>query len=188
MVRQQLKQLDRETLLREAFDLMDEKGLQGLSLRALATRLNVQAPAFYWHFRSKDELLGQMSGTIYRDARAAVPACERWDAWLMEYGRALRRRLARQRGAARLCATVQPLEPSVRINAEAIAHPLTSMGLNEKQGLDAIAAVTSLCIGWGSYDEDGSMHRFLEGIIDFQESFEWALGALVEGLRTRLMA
>ena len=178
--------LDRETLLREALILLDEKGLQGLSMRALAARLNVQAPAFYWHFRNKDELLGHMSAAIYREARDAVPACTLWSDWLLSYGSALRLRLARQRGAARLCATVQPQGHDVSLSPAAIASPLTSMGLNERQGLNAVAAVTSLCIGWGSYDEDGSMHRFLEGILDFDESFSVALKSLVAGLASKL--
>ena len=186
MGRSSQKPLDRETLLREALNLLDEKGLQGLSLRALAERLNVQAPAFYWHFRSKDELLGHMSAAIYREARETVPQCNHWSDWLLFYGSALRLRLARQRGAARLCATVQPQGHDVSLSPAVIASPLTSLGLNERQGLNAVAAVTSLCIGWGSYDEDGSMHRFLEGIIDFDESFNVALEALVAGLASRL--
>ena len=175
--------LDRETVLREAFALLDEKGLEGLSLRALAARMNVQAPAFYWHFENKAELLGHMSALIYREARSSVPHCASWSEWLLEYGRAVRRGLGGLRDAARLCATAQPLEPTVSITPEVIAAPLTQFGLNQEQGLNAIAAVTSLCIGWGSYDDDGSMRSFLQGILDFDKSFEVALKALVVGLR-----
>ena len=177
--------LDRETVLREALILLDEKGLEGLSLRALAARLNVQAPAFYWHFENKAELLGHMSALIYREARSSVRPCENWSEWLLEYGRAVRQRLAGQRDAARLCATAQPLEPTLTVTAEAIAAPLMQLGLSQEQGLNAVAAVTSLCLGWGSYDNDGSMHRFLEDIMDFDKSFEISLEALVAGLEQR---
>ncbi len=177
--------LDRETVLREALAVLDERGLEGLSLRALAARLNVQAPAFYWHFESKADLLGHMSALIYREARSSVPPCASWSEWLLEYGRAVRQRFGSLRDAARLCASAQPLEPTVSITAEVIAAPLTKLGLSQEQGLNAVAAVTSLCLGWGSYDNDGSMHRFLEGIMDFDKSFEISLEALVTGLQQR---
>lgn len=177
--------LDRDTLLREALILLDERGLEGLSLRALAARLNVQAPAFYWHFKNKAELLGHITALIYREARDSVPACTSWSEWLLGYGRALRQRLADLRDAARLCATYQPLEPTVQLTPEAIASPLNRMGLSQEQGLNAVAAVTSLCIGWGSYDNKGSMHRFLEDIMDFDKNFEISLEALVVGLEQR---
>jgi len=180
--------LDRETVLREAFALLDEKGLNGLSLRALAARLKVQAPAFYWHFSSKDELLGHMSATIYREARTALPPCDDWPSWLLVYGRSVRQRLASQRDAARICSSARPREPTISPTAEAIVAPLTALGLTQEQGLDAITAVTSLCLGWGSYDRDGSMHRFLEGIMDFEKSFEIALQALVAGLKLKMGA
>jgi TetR/AcrR family tetracycline transcriptional repressor len=180
--------LDRETVLHEALALLNEKGLEGLSLRALAARLDVQAPAFYWHFDSKAELFGHITALIYREARDSVPPCTSWSVWLLGYGRALRQRLADLRDAARLCATAQPLEPTVTLTAEAIAAPLTHMGLSQEQGLNAVAAVTSLCIGWGSYDNDGSMHRFLEDIMDFDKSFEISLEALVAGLEQQFRA
>lgn len=178
--------LDRATVLREAFALLDERGLQGLSLRALGARLNVQAPSFYWHFASKAELLGHMSAAIYSEARSAVPPCEDWSEWLLAYGRSVRKRLSCQRDAARICASAQPLEPLVSVNADAVAAPLTKLGLSQEQGVNAIAAMTSLCLGWVSYDVDGSMRRFLEGIMDFDKGFEIALEALVEGLKLHM--
>lgn len=41
----------------EAIALVRDKGVRGLSMRALATRMGVTAPAFYAHFRGRDELL-----------------------------------------------------------------------------------------------------------------------------------
>lgn len=185
MARRLNQALDRASVLRAAFALLDERGFAGLSMRNLATRLDVQAPAFYWHFSSKAELLGHMSAAIYREARTAVPPCDDWSSWLLAYGRSLRRRLDRQRDAARICAMAQPLEARRSITAAAIVEPLTAHGLADAQALDAIAAVTSLCIGWSSYEPEGSMHSFLEGMMDFDKSFEIGLDALVAGFGTR---
>jgi TetR/AcrR family tetracycline transcriptional repressor len=180
--------LDRATVLREAFALLDERGFSGLSLRSLADRLGVQAPAFYWHFSSKAELLGHMSAAIYLDARTAVQPCDDWTSWLVAYGRALRQRLSSQPGAARICAIAQPLEGDVSITAAAIAEPLTQHGICGELALDAIAAVTSLAIGWSAYEPQGTMRSYLEGIMDFDKSFEVGLDALIAGLEAKRRA
>jgi TetR/AcrR family tetracycline transcriptional repressor len=154
----------------------------------LADRLGVQAPAFYWHFSSKAELLGHMSAAIYRDARTAVQPCDDWTTWLLTYGRALRERLSSQPGAARICAIAQPLEGDVSITAAAIAEPLTQHGIRGELALDAIAAVTSLAIGWSAYEPQGTMRSYLEGIMDFDKSFEVGLDALIAGLEAKRCA
>jgi TetR/AcrR family tetracycline transcriptional repressor len=174
--------LDRATVLDEAFALLREQGLAGLSMRRLADRFSVQAPALYWHFTDKNELLGLMATAIYRDAREDVGSCADWQAWLIAYGAALRRRLAREQDAARLCAIAPPLTEGPLVSADAIAAPLTALGLDRAAALTAIASVTSLALGWSTFEANGPMHHFLEGMIDFDESFEAGLHALVRGL------
>lgn len=45
--------LSREQVLATALELLDEVGLDGLTMCRLATALGVQNGATYWHFRSK---------------------------------------------------------------------------------------------------------------------------------------
>ena len=40
--------LDLDQVVQAAITLLDEVGLDGLTTRALATRLGVQSPALYW--------------------------------------------------------------------------------------------------------------------------------------------
>jgi len=49
--------LTRERLVGAALDLIGEEGLEGLSMRALADRLQVKAASLYWHVRDRRELL-----------------------------------------------------------------------------------------------------------------------------------
>jgi len=65
--------LDRDRIVRAALDLLDEVGLEGLTLRALAGRLDVKAPALYWHVASKSALLDEMATTMLRDLLAGSP-------------------------------------------------------------------------------------------------------------------
>lgn len=49
-----------------ALRLLNEVGLDGLTLRGIAKELNVQAPALYWHFKNKQELLDEMATEMFR--------------------------------------------------------------------------------------------------------------------------
>lgn len=49
--------LGREQIVRAAVELLDAKGLDGLSMRRLGVRLGAGATSIYWHVTNKDELL-----------------------------------------------------------------------------------------------------------------------------------
>jgi len=49
--------LTRERLVEAALRLVNEEGLDGLSMRALADKLDVKAASLYWHVRDRSELL-----------------------------------------------------------------------------------------------------------------------------------
>ena len=51
----------RDDVIHTAIQLLEEVGLDGLTLRRLATELGISAPTLYWHFRDKRELLDAMA-------------------------------------------------------------------------------------------------------------------------------
>lgn len=174
--------LDRERLVAAAFKQLEEGGLDGLSLRRLAAHLGVQAPALYWHFRDKAELLGVMARGIYADAYAAVPSTGDWREWLIQFGQALRTSMARHRDGAQLCAIARPLPHSNPLeHAEMIAAPLTALGLDRQTALMFQASVISYALGWAMFEANGPMHDFLDHIMPFEDSFQAGLNALIAG-------
>ena len=80
-------------------------GLEGLTLRRLAARLGVQAPAIYWHFKNKQELLDEMATQVLREALEEAPAfdaAQTWQDWALSYCLGLRRTLLRYREGAKM--------------------------------------------------------------------------------------
>ena len=47
--------LDRDLIVRTALRLLDDVGLEKLSLRRLAKELDAHPTALYWHFANKQE-------------------------------------------------------------------------------------------------------------------------------------
>ncbi|WP_406197976.1 TetR/AcrR family transcriptional regulator C-terminal domain-containing protein [Kitasatospora sp. NBC_01560] len=58
--------LDPAQVVDTALRLLDETGLDGLTLRRIATELDVKAPALYWHFANKQALLDAMATEMLR--------------------------------------------------------------------------------------------------------------------------
>src|SRR6478735_7134753 len=97
--------LQRETVIRAALALLDEVGLEGLTVRRLAAQLGVQNPALYWHFKNKQEMLDGMAAAMLDDAFTTMPppaAGEDWAAWLAESARTFRRALLSHRDGAQV--------------------------------------------------------------------------------------
>src|ERR1700687_2391615 len=56
--------LSRARLVSEALLLVQEEGLEALSMRGLADRLHVKAASLYWHVRDRRELLDLLGESI----------------------------------------------------------------------------------------------------------------------------
>jgi TetR/AcrR family tetracycline transcriptional repressor len=184
MARRPAFSLDPDRLVAAAFAQLEEDGLEGLSMRRVAARLGVQAPALYWHVGDKAELLGLMARDIYARAYAGVGEARDWRAWLAAFGRALRASFAAHRDGARLCAVARPpAQTDPAGHAGRIAAPLAALGLDERHALSFQASVISFTLGWATFEANGPMHDYLERMFDFDRSFAIGLEALVAGFR-----
>ncbi len=95
------RNLTRERLVEAALALINEHGLDGLSMRALADRLEVKAASLYWHVRDRRELLELLAESILegvaRPRRGAG-----WRQGVLAIGRALQTRVSAQNDAGRI--------------------------------------------------------------------------------------
>lgn len=150
--------LDRTRVIRAAIELLDEVGLDGLSLRRLATKLGVQAPALYWHFKNKQELLDRMAAAITTENAPLSPPSSRvrWDEWLAAYARSMRTSFHRHRDGVLLAASTQPT-PSQWRDVEVLLKVLGSAGLSTADGMRVMIAIGNYVAGFAL--EEQSRHR-----------------------------
>ena len=92
--------LSRTRLAAAALELVTAEGLEALSMRALAERLDVKAASLYWHVRDRQELVELLAESIMD--RVAAPGATGWRAVVAANAAALRRALSAQRDAARV--------------------------------------------------------------------------------------
>lgn len=97
--------LDRAHVITTALRLLDDVGLDKLTLRRLATELDVRAPALYWHFENKRALLDHLADRILAPVLPEIegPArAEDWPGWLANTANVLRKTLLRHPDGPRL--------------------------------------------------------------------------------------
>jgi TetR/AcrR family tetracycline transcriptional repressor len=176
--------LTSERIVAEAVSLMQEQGLEAVSLRRLAARLGVQAMSIYWHIRNKDELLSLMSQKIYTDAMAAIPPCDDWQSWARAFGHALWGMYHTVRDAARLTFSLNHTEEDFRQFGQGIAQFLTRFGLSSDDAVMLHSAVQALVIGWAGFDRTYGPE--LGKLLPIEPAMATSLDALIAGLSTRL--
>jgi len=143
--------LDPERVVRTALALLDGEGLDGLTLRRIGKELDVQAPALYWHFRSKQALLEEMAATMLRDLRsqgAFAPAELPWDEWMLQSMQRLRRMLLRYRDGARVFSGTYLADDTLLEGLEAPLRVMTNAGFSIAEAARAWSTLYSYTIGF----------------------------------------
>ena len=136
--------MNREILTRGALTLLDEVGLEELSLRRLGAKLKVRAGAIYWHFKSKQELLDEMASLLLAGAAPDLVPRRRqvdWKVWVSTYGEGLREALLRYRDGARMVAGTRLTNVEFMKAAEAIGTELVRAGFTLRQGVVLLSTV-----------------------------------------------
>ncbi|MBV2155376.1 TetR/AcrR family transcriptional regulator C-terminal domain-containing protein [Kitasatospora sp. SUK 42] len=141
--------LDRAQVVDTALRLLNEVGLDGLTLRAIATELDVKAPALYWHFKDKQALLDEMATEIMRrmTAEAPPPAGD----WRQEYlatMRTLRAHLLRYRDGARVYSGARFTDTSYAPGLDAALRVLIGAGFSPAAAARAWQTAYSYTIGY----------------------------------------
>ncbi len=142
--------LDRTTMITAALELLDEAGLEGLTLRRLASKLNVQAPAIYWHFKNKQELLDEMASAVLRAGVQKMPmsAGVKWDKWAIAYGQGLRRMLLLHRDGAKMLSGTRLTDNSLYAPMESALRTLVDAGFSPKLSMVALSTIYSYVVGF----------------------------------------
>lgn len=138
-------------MARTALRLLNEVGLEGLTLRAIAKELDVKAPALYWHFKDKQALLDEMATEMLRrmaaDIQESAPPAD-WREGLAAAMRGLREHLLRYRDGAKVYSGTHFTDTSYAGPMEAHLRMLTEAGFTPAAAARAWLTAYSYTIGY----------------------------------------
>nr|WP_245560225.1 TetR/AcrR family transcriptional regulator [Actinopolyspora halophila] len=185
-----------------ALDIIDEAGLEALSMRKLAERLGVRAASLYNYVPNKDELLQDIANSVMDEVDVSGFDTD-WVTGLTVWARSYRAALAEHPNLVPLLASGPARREAALRRADAVHGGLVNAGWPQRYATMIGASVKYLVIGGamgsfaGGFPADAELYeeRFpnLERAhllprhaaeID-SASFELALQAFVEGLRSR---
>ncbi len=85
--------ISRSLVFGRARELVNEQGSDALTMRALASMLEIEAPSLYKHVKGKDEILDGICDLVYNDIEVDLTGSESWEDRLREYCRGYRKAL-----------------------------------------------------------------------------------------------
>jgi TetR/AcrR family transcriptional regulator, tetracycline repressor protein len=141
--------LDKERIVAEAVALLDEGGLDGVTLRRLAQRLGVQAPTLYWHIRNKAELLNALAEAILEAELSQLKPPDKdelWRDWLIGVAQHLRRAMLAHPDGARVVSAAH-LSPTMAAVSEMAMNTLVEKGLPLRQARLTVLVVQRFTLG-----------------------------------------
>ncbi|MEU1788120.1 TetR/AcrR family transcriptional regulator [Streptomyces sparsogenes] len=203
--------LSQARTIQTALDLLDESGLDALTMRRLADALGVQAGALYRYFATKQDLLTAMAERMVGGvADAAGPTGDGdWSERAARLARALRTALLAHRDGARVFAGTHSTGPNTLGFADSFVGVLREAGFGDGEAARALYSVANFTVGH-TLEEQAALRPGDEGptdagflheavvagtyphlaaalpvltSTDFTAHFEFGLRLLLEGLR-----
>ena len=143
--------LSKQAIVEAALGVLDDLGIEGLTVRAVAARLNVQAPALYWHVRDKQELRDEMATEMWRRIGAeldALPLELTWQQKMVEFAVITRRTLLAIRDGAKVFTGTYLTDPGVLKSQESNLALMLDEGFTLVQVYDAFSLVYGFTVGF----------------------------------------
>jgi len=174
--------LSQEKVLGAALELLDEVGLDELSTRRIATRLDVRVGALYWHFPEKAALLDALAERILGAALDGPLPGGDWEWCVFEWAMRLRRALLAHRDGARVVATFRAPGPSGQRIYDALAQALESAGLPQDAAYTGADTITSYVNGFTVEEQARGAQRPMTAA-EQDRQFRTSLEVIIAGLR-----
>ncbi|MEE4146192.1 MAG: TetR family transcriptional regulator [Halieaceae bacterium] len=138
--------LNRGAYVEAALEVIADVGVDKLSMRNVATRLNVSPMAMYKHFPTKDDLLAASLEEFIARARVIPDAALPWEQWVEHAAGGMYEALCRELSWVPLLGSLRVGEQAIAVT-EAFVRRLCEAGFTVEQALQAYFAVIQVVVG-----------------------------------------
>lgn len=172
-------QLSRDDVVQAAARLLEREGFERLTMRGVAAELGVQAPALYWHVKSKEGLSLLLFDHLISDLDYGAPTGD-WQADLKRMAGVLRRRLVETRDITRLFPDDYSSGPRAARPLELSLGIMRAAGMAPGDAINAYGTALSFVVGWARFEVTRRANEAARGqaaapSLELQPNLAWAL-------------
>ncbi|WP_330272659.1 TetR/AcrR family transcriptional regulator C-terminal domain-containing protein [Lentzea sp. NBC_00516] len=206
--------LSRETIVRKAMQMLDEHGLQKLSMRKLAAELGAAPMSLYWHVPTKDALIELCLDEVYGEFPLPGPDDD-WETAVRGMMHALRHLAHKHPWWVRGIGEFNSIGPKAVAMSDSMFEPMLRSGLSLPAAAQSVSTVSSYVVGYSiaevNFIARGGMdspppdltkiadlyrekHPNYVRMLDEQEiwslegQFEFGLDCVIDGIKARVAA
>lgn len=147
MARPSTPLITRDATVEAALRVIDEDGLDALSLPRLARELNVKAPSLYHHFGDKNEILAEVARAVVAGTKLPPrSATGDWAEWFTQLSLNFRAAVLRHRRAAPVLLQFMPRDALTDLYEQAASY-LAECGVPSSQHVQILDGLEKLALG-----------------------------------------
>jgi AcrR family transcriptional regulator len=201
--------LSRERVLRAALELVDQEGVEALTMRRLGRALGIEAMSLYGYVQSKQDLIEGVVEQVFRQMPLIMPGPGAWQDRIRRHAATYRQVLLDHPNAVRLVAGRPVITEGTAAFVDSALAELTSIGLELKLADRVLGVIASFTLGLvseqvGNAGRDEATRPFRDDIsperfpfvsaldemkpVDYDHEFELGLDFIVAGLERLLDA
>jgi AcrR family transcriptional regulator len=159
------RQIDRDTVLKASLAIADERGLDGLTMQAVAERLGVTPMALYRHVDSKGDLLDGVVESLL-DEMPTPRDDASWDEQLSMLGRAMRATARRHPTVFPLLLALPATTPgALRVRAR-VHEALRSARVDEADVERVERLISTMVLGFAASEASGRFRAHSRKVLD----------------------
>jgi AcrR family transcriptional regulator len=140
--------LTRDAIVQTAIRLLDQEGLDALSMRRIAEELDTGAASLYWHVGSKDGLLDLIFDQVIGEQRVPDPDPAKWQEQLKQVARTHRATILRHRDIVRISIGRIPMGPNALRFSEGLFAILRAGGVPDQLAVTAQQLIFAIVNGF----------------------------------------
>lgn len=179
------RKLNADIIVATALDLLREGGLDAVTQRAVASRLNVEAASLYRHVPSKERLCALMTLSLFSRQIDQVGKPPSWQKWLSKFARTLWRTQQEIPDCARLVLTTSFTARDYMIMSSQASDCLKHYGIDELAAYRMQLTLQAIVLGLSGLAY-GPNSKIIRNLVPAAALLDEAIRALIAGWENRV--
>lgn len=166
--------ISRAAILDTALELADQEGLDGVTMHAVARRLDVTTMALYRHMDGKEALLDGLVERLLTEF-PAQQACQPGEQWLTAMADGIREVARRHPSVFPLLLTRPAITPAAQMVRDAVVTALRGEGLTDAAARRTERLLSTAVLGFAASEVTGRFRQHDQAVLDrdFAELLRW---------------